>query len=799
MKKVLSLILALALCLSAIPFAVTAFAADTDTEYIYFGSYPQSKVEDYWIEGELNALAPDWDDWTSYGYYSGTGNLDSMLQGDWMRYVDVTFNAEKYRGVKFTQYRPIDVLLPGTSSTSMQDNYGYNADTVYWFKYEPLKWRILDKDTGLVMCETLIDAQPFSNTLYSINNIRYSDAAGQNYGNNYVTSSIRAWLTNDFYNTAFSTSEKSAISKTTLNNDSRYTLLGYTGFEQFDGEDTEDYVFLLSHDQALNSNYGFKSDALSDSAKVAYGSDYAICQGLLLDSSNRSAWFLRTSSENSGLQICSIDCDGKYSHMNAVSSLKGVRPAMTLNIFDGGSGTETDPYQIKTLGQLEAFRGSVNAGNSYEGKYITLTSNIDLSERYGYEKENWTPIGVFKPRTNNTDAEGARPFKGTFDGNGYAITGLFIKCYEDSYSMDHQALFAYNSDGGVIENLTVYGDVIAQNNCAGIVSNNYGTVKNCINNVNVGGFRYIAGIAVQNQGTISGCINNGYINSDEGYAAGICAFTTGGKIEKCYNTGLISSMSMVGGIVGYHSSTTVKNCYNTGDVYALGGTGGGGISGYRASNYDSVSSIFNIGTIGYGNAGGIVGAFDMGMVDYNLPFGGTNAYYLEDCYDKDEYVDTTLNSYGTAMTAEAFKDGTVTALLQGDQTEQIWKQGKEHPELALDYSKMSTKITFDVDGVTKTEYINGNAFDALNDPTKDGFTFGGWYTDKDCTDGNEFTFGEGGCSDITIYAKWIENAKPVEPTEPTKPTTPTQERSLANLIVDVIYEFVMALIKIIFK
>lgn len=45
------------------------------------------------------------------------------------------------------------------------------------------------------------------------------------------------------------------------------------------------------------------------------------------------------------------------------------------------------------------------------------------------------------------------------------------------------------------------------------------------------------------------------------------------------------------------------------------------------------------------------------------------------------------------------------------------------------------------------------------DPTRVGYTFGGWYTDADCTKGNEFEFtADGGTVDenITLYAKWTE-------------------------------------------
>ena len=39
--------------------------------------------------------------------------------------------------------------------------------------------------------------------------------------------------------------------------------------------------------------------------------------------------------------------------------------------------------------------------------------------------------------------------------------------------------------------------------------------------------------------------------------------------------------------------------------------------------------------------------------------------------------------------------------------------------------------------------------------TRPGYDFKGWYTDKDCTDGNEFSFGSALTEKTTIYAKWV--------------------------------------------
>ena len=56
------------------------------------------------------------------------------------------------------------------------------------------------------------------------------------------------------------------------------------------------------------------------------------------------------------------------------------------------------------------------------------------------------------------------------------------------------------------------------------------------------------------------------------------------------------------------------------------------------------------------------------------------------------------------------------------------------------------------------------------DPVDDGYTFGGWYTDKDCT--TAFDFNTPITADTTLYAKWTKNAEPVKPSDPDKPSEP---------------------------
>ena len=56
------------------------------------------------------------------------------------------------------------------------------------------------------------------------------------------------------------------------------------------------------------------------------------------------------------------------------------------------------------------------------------------------------------------------------------------------------------------------------------------------------------------------------------------------------------------------------------------------------------------------------------------------------------------------------------------------------------------------------------------DPVDNGYTFHGWYTDKDCT--TAFDFNTPITADTTLYAKWTKNAEPVKPSDPDKPSTP---------------------------
>ena len=68
-------------------------------------------------------------------------------------------------------------------------------------------------------------------------------------------------------------------------------------------------------------------------------------------------------------------------------------------------------------------------------------------------------------------------------------------------------------------------------------------------------------------------------------------------------------------------------------------------------------------------------------------------------------------------------------------------------------------------------------------PTKDGYTFDGWYSDKELK--TAYDFSAKVTKSFTLYAKWTEKAtepdKPTEPVEPTEPTAPEWENPFTDV------------------
>lgn len=188
-----------------------------------------------------------------------------------------------------------------------------------------------------------------------------------------------------------------------------------------------------------------------------------------------------------------------------------------------------DITEISTLAELEAFRDDVNSGNTYEGKTVKLTADIDMSEKYGEGKESWAPIGISDWETSNT-------FSGTFDGCGHNITNLYINDTGNGL---------FGRVAGFVKNLGVEADI-------------YATFEKV---------ELVGGIAAGLSGTIENCFFSGSIEGNSHIGGIVGATDNNGQVINCYNTGTIKGLHCIGGIVGTGGGTT--NCYNVGSIIRI--------------------------------------------------------------------------------------------------------------------------------------------------------------------------------------------------------------------------------------
>ncbi len=324
-------------------------------------------------------------------------------------------------------------------------------------------------------------------------------------------------------------------------------------------------------------------------------------------------------------------------------------------IFDG-DGTETDPFQIKTEGDIQTLSSTIRStGADYSGKYFKVMNDITLTE----------PHRPFALTCAQFDGNGKTITIGNgFDLTGLAGAGLFSSLKGSNASIitvkdltvsgtvtvaditNYGTITGYMSNPCKIYNCTSNVNVTVDNtsgntsgNIGGIAgydaNENYCKIENCQNAGNItvegGGFN-VGGIAGYVNGSIINSGNSGNI-SVTGIGlhrvGGITGRTIAGGndavvIDGCYNTGTITTYSgstttsastyafplnisissFAGGIVGF-SSWPIINCYNTGSVTATrcaitsGGTTAvalaGGITGYGSTYY--IKNCFNLGDI----------------------------------------------------------------------------------------------------------------------------------------------------------------------------------------------------------
>lgn len=292
-----------------------------DGDYIYFGHWPQTLERDENVVAKLNEMAgtpplPRDNNANPYNWESHEG-------ATYMWQKIVIYNGTKYLGVQMNDYRASGVY----SLRSYIMKNGYFTFEVYWFKYEPIKWRILTTsgNSAFIMSDIALDSfsiqpdryQGFYNEEYGVFRTDQNGNMDGTYANNWEYSFIRSWLNETFYNEVFNGLQKEIIKTMKLDNSARSSNPNdypkYYGYGENAGKnkfadqckDTDDKIFLLSLRDITTTAYGFNKDVLAeDPARNLQATDFAKLHGAPMNTNDKKyvTWYTRSPSPANGNQ-----------------------------------------------------------------------------------------------------------------------------------------------------------------------------------------------------------------------------------------------------------------------------------------------------------------------------------------------------------------------------------------------------------------------------------------------------------------------------------------------------------------
>lgn len=264
--------------------------------YVYFGEYPQTEV-------------------TGKALTKAITGAKYNMNGD-----------ATVKGVRYKRISTADTTCwTEGSSDDYYDCYDWTGKAYAYFKYEPIKWRVLNMKSGtaLILSEYGLDSQQYNEESVEIT---------------WADCTLRKWLNDEFLTEAFNSKERKLVKSSTIKNEDNASY-GTEG-----GEDTKDKVFILSMNDVVNTGYGFDSSRFkldinrrcssTDFAKgmgawsTSFGCDYETVEG-----KKPSCWWLRLPGGDS---LCAVFVDFRGSiddyGDNIDLGANAVRPAMNLNL-----------------------------------------------------------------------------------------------------------------------------------------------------------------------------------------------------------------------------------------------------------------------------------------------------------------------------------------------------------------------------------------------------------------------------------------------------------------------------------
>ena len=223
------------------------FIPKIDGDFVYYGFYPQNVVVDDSLIKKLNYSNPSF--FNGYHHYCGEYYLKQSAR-----------LGEDTSG-KVLSIREFDC------------GEEIIADQYYWFKLEPIKWKVISDSSSskFLLSEKLLSVEKFYDGSFD------REIGGETVSpNNYKFSDIRDWLNCDFYQTAFAFGDSNILTSFV---DNSASTLENPESATFCCEDTNDKVFALSYQDYNNQDYGFSVDDSMFSKRRFMTTDLARAQG----------------------------------------------------------------------------------------------------------------------------------------------------------------------------------------------------------------------------------------------------------------------------------------------------------------------------------------------------------------------------------------------------------------------------------------------------------------------------------------------------------------------------------------
>lgn len=160
---------------------------------------------------------------------------------------------------------------------------------------EPIEWWVLDIKDGkaFLLSKYVLDAQAYDTKFDRNAWLEAPLTAVNDFATTWEECTLRAWLNDEFYNTAFTESEQESILLSEVKN------LPNSSSGASSGPDTKDYVYLLSEEEALQyfgkgrilTYYEGKGDGPTEREQLGIPTAYAKEQGAYMDIWHTTRWY----------------------------------------------------------------------------------------------------------------------------------------------------------------------------------------------------------------------------------------------------------------------------------------------------------------------------------------------------------------------------------------------------------------------------------------------------------------------------------------------------------------------------